>query len=502
MAYESLCATDKSHNQHQYPSPDATLASRALSATSVPPSPPLSASPSSPSSSSTSLPASVVSIPPCPHVNLPQSVIPAFESLQELHRGQYTGPAWARYTGVTTSNVEALDSAARSAGIYKWRYDYDPHSESLTLRMPEGQPHNYVKNGLKTAIWDRLKARLDLAIQRLEGDDPSSIQAQSLRSIKAAIIPLVEAHTVLPSGTEKVPDVSFSYRGSRYPPLVIEVGHSQKSEELPALAREYIGDTGGDICTAITIDLGYRNRAQRTYERRRQREEHGSSGNQRMTRSMSRQRHASESRSPSATSSRPSSRPSLRPSTISLFRLGTRVLHDEVFRDAQGEKADGGFELNLADFVPHLSSPDEPVPSAVLESLSFTVPFSDLCNALQWGEEQQTLAEKTPTPQPEARPNRKRVHFDWTLLETSHEDIKPSERQHDSTSTSKRRKTGPGERLYRGRSRSQSQSGRQSSRSRQAVSEQATATATSIVERRRSSSRIQGQQPHASTNIE
>lgn len=357
--------------------------------------------------------------------------------------------------------------------------------------MPEGQPHNYVNNGLKTAIWDHLKARLDLAIQQQEEDDPSSIRAQALRSIKGAIIPLVEAETALPSGADKVPDVSFSYRGSRYPPLVIEVGHSQKSEELPALAREYIGDTGGDIHTAITIDLGYRSRAQRAYERRRQREEH-SALKRRVTRSTSRRSNANESRSPSTTSTGLS-----RPSTISLFRLGTRVLHDQVFRDAQDRQAEGGFELNLADFVPDAPSTDEPVPRAILESLAFTVPFSDLCDALESGEEQQRLTEKTHTPQPEARSNRKRVHFDWALPDGHEDCIEPSDRE--QSSSSKTRKTGPGERLYRGRPRSRSQSGGQSSRSGEAEPEQVTATAS--IEHR-SSIRIREQQPRTYTDME
>ena len=68
---------------------------------------------------------------------------------------------------------------------------------------------------------------------------------------------------------------------------------------------------------------------------------------------------------------------------------------------------DDSLELNVADFV----SRDD----AALKSLSFNIPFRDLYDALERGERQQRLEEKTPPP--EEQPSRKRVRFEfnWEL---------------------------------------------------------------------------------------
>lgn len=454
MAHEKLSVVDK--KRHQYPSPDthpvSSARAPALRATPVPPSPPPSsvsslASPTSPTSLSPSL-----SQPCCRKDSgrLPHSVRKAFRALQQSQRGEYNGPSWVSFTNVSPTDLEALVSAAKSIKIYKLRYDHDPIHNLLILRMPEGHPHFFVKNSIQQAIWDHLRARLDAAIREQEstgGDD----HVEALRSIETAINPLVEASTTLPDGSQKRPDVSFYYAGSLYPPLVIEVGHSQKSEELPTLARDFIDKTDGDIRTVLTVDLGYRDRVKRAVHRRLQRQvqEQGQEQDrqqkqeQRVTRSMTRSRSRSRfQRSPMQATL---------PSSLSLFRLGNIVLQDQPFRDKQGQGLEGGFELNVADFVPLAN---ELVPREVLEALTFIVPFRSLSDGLARGERQQALEERTPTPQPEAQTSRKRVHFSWSLPEPDVTAAAETQSSDSEPSSSKRRKTTVGERLYRGRASS------------------------------------------------
>lgn len=117
---------------------------------------------------------------------------------------------------------------------------------------------------------------------------------------------------------------------------------------------------------------------------------------------------------------------------------------------------DGGLELNIADFVPKGTATDTVVPRADLEALSFSVPFSDLCNALRRGERRQLLEETTPPP--EIRAGQKRVRF--TAFEWSPEEDEANVEvedggknqtgsEHESRSSSKRRRLSSGDRSTR-----------------------------------------------------
>ncbi|KAH8743243.1 hypothetical protein F5883DRAFT_48441 [Diaporthe sp. PMI_573] len=237
--------------QHHLPSPDTSFSADSVPST-APPSPPRSTS----SCSTTVLPASLLPTSQ-PRLDprrgrsrsatiLPKSVVTAFQYIQEAHHGRYVGPSWVSFPNVSSDDLKALVSAATREGIHKYRYDFDPLSELLTLRMPEGKPHNFTKNGIGCSIRDHLYRRLDQAIQ----DD--EYEADTLRPIKQLVSLNIEAEIKLPTGATKVPDVFFFHKGQTYPPLVVEIGSSQKSADLPRLARDYIGQTEGKIQTVIT----------------------------------------------------------------------------------------------------------------------------------------------------------------------------------------------------------------------------------------------------------
>lgn len=432
---------------HHLPSPDDSFSADSVIST-APPSPPRS---TSSSCSTTVLPASLLPtgtsqprLEPrrgrlrSPGTHLPESVATAFQYLQEADHGRYEGPSWVSFPNVSADDLEALKAAAE--GIRKYRYDFDPQSKILTLRMPEGKPHVFTKNGIGYSILHHLYRRLDQAI-----DEDEDYDADALRSIKSNVTSNIEAPVELLTGTEKVPDVAFFHEGYTYPPLVIEIGSSQKSKELPILARDYIGQTEGKIQTVITVHIGYETPAQRSETRRQRRSTQEYTG--RLTRSqlrrsetshaVSRSRSRGRGRAPISVTDGPEEKSAASTSNagarVSLFRLHDQILNNEVFRDSGGAPVDGSLELNVADFFPGADGD-------ALKLLSFNVPFRDLYNALERGERQQRLEEKTPPPE-EERNSRKRVHFEfnWDLPEPEPGPVSTSTRQLRSSSSKRRR---------------------------------------------------------------
>ena len=55
------------------------------------------------------------------------------------------------------------------------------------------------------------------------------------------------------------PDLSYRYRRSKFPGLVIEISWSQRPLDLPRLARSYIRGSNGLIRTVIGVDVEYPN---------------------------------------------------------------------------------------------------------------------------------------------------------------------------------------------------------------------------------------------------
>lgn len=448
MAHEQHFASDKKplqqqEQQQQYASPDTSFSTTtAIPATAAPPSPPPSSA-----SSTTSLTASPSRprLEPRPRrrvartaaSGLPKSVVSAHRCIEEAQRGRYAGPSWLEVPNVCPADLKALISAVEATSVYKLRYDYDPTAELLTLRMPEGKPHNFTKTGFEKAIWERLKERLGLAT-REDGDSGDEehrrLRLQALRTIESSILSTTEAELKLPTDKNtKFPDISFYYKGHVYPSLVVEVGHSQKGLALPLLAREYIEKTSGDIHTVVTVDIDHNKREQRTRGRRRQRSQQEEG---RITRSRSRQR---QSHADAGTALKSAA-------SLSLFRLGRRILCDRPFRDSEGEPVDGSLELNVADFVPQ--DADISISRASLETLTFSVPFRCLYDALTSGEQLQALEEETPPPESEVQRTKKRVHFefDWDAGTAAGEGQDNGEASYElRSSQSKRRRTNSAE---------------------------------------------------------
>lgn len=436
------------------PSPDKPVTAQ----DTVPPSPPLTSS----SPSLSPLPRPLLQRDKARTPALPRSVAGAYRCLREAHRGQYAGPSWVRFFDVCPDDLEALISATES---FKYRFDYEPSNQQLTLRMPEGSPHIFTKNVFAQSILRGVQERIHRAIQ--EEDARADTY---LRSIK--IMANVEDKVKFPNGGIKRPDVAFSFKGSYYPPLVVEIGHSQKAESLATDARDYIDKTEGTIHTVITARFVHLDADQRRQKRRQTRDQQlrvpgaaqPGQAAQRHTRSQTRQQNTADASTSTADPADPADAAAAPPPAklahISLYRLGRRVVHDQEFRDAQGRPRDGGLELNIADFVPWDEEDGEDgdraaAARAELEQLTFTVPFGELCDALSWGEARQILEEQTPAPPdvPPVRAGKKRVHFEWPDPEPEPEadltDTDTSEESARRSSSSKRRRISLDDSSYR-----------------------------------------------------
>jgi hypothetical protein len=127
----------------------------------------------------------------------------------------------------------------------KYRYDYFPSIKQFVLRMA-----SVLHEAVSGQIVREIQRQLDLIASH---DDAS---ANFIRDI----IPCGSAKVTFPDpeyGTHH-PDFEFRYLGTRYPTIVIEISYSQKRQDLPRLADEYILGSNGNIHVVIGLDVEYR----------------------------------------------------------------------------------------------------------------------------------------------------------------------------------------------------------------------------------------------------
>jgi hypothetical protein len=75
--------------------------------------------------------------------------------------------------------------------------------------------------------------------------------------------------------------------------------------------------------------------------------------------------------------------------TLSLYRLGERVVHNVMFRDHLGAEQHGDIQLTFADFV--RDSSELQTSREVLEPFPITIPFSELTGSLAFCETRQAI---------------------------------------------------------------------------------------------------------------
>jgi hypothetical protein len=84
------------------------------------------------------------------------------------------------------------------------------------------------------------------------GAGPAATFAQKIRSTLSATIEFIASRD-----TKHSPDASFKHVQAKYPGIVMEVSYTQKRQDLPLLAHDYIIGSRGNIKVVVGIDLEY-----------------------------------------------------------------------------------------------------------------------------------------------------------------------------------------------------------------------------------------------------
>ncbi|KAK4996010.1 hypothetical protein LTR66_004285 [Elasticomyces elasticus] len=220
----------------------------------------------------------------------------------------------------------------------KIRYDYDPGSLQLVIRMPTAV-HELFVDGVEDAIRSQLK---DIR----EGSGSAAMFARKVQTARSTEIYFpVEGS---PSGTKSKhePDASFWHSDAQYPGVIFEVAYSQKRKNLSRLAEDYLLDSDASVQIVVGLDIEY-----------------GSTKSRKATLSTWR---------------------------TQVFHTGdgdelrvVQAVANEVFRDDEGNPTDHpGLQLRLEDFAP------EELTGSVIEDddRDITVSAQQLCQYLAQAE--------------------------------------------------------------------------------------------------------------------
>ncbi|KAH8655620.1 hypothetical protein BX600DRAFT_70857 [Xylariales sp. PMI_506] len=135
----------------------------------------------------------------------------------------------------------------------KLRFDYDPRSELLCIRMP-APVHDALATFVANEIHESVRAIRHLS--NSAGDFATHIVNVGSSRIwlreEAA-----EGDEPRPPRLQRQPDAQFQHRKATYPGVVLEVSYSQDGKDLKKLAWDYIQCSDGDIKVVIGIDINY-----------------------------------------------------------------------------------------------------------------------------------------------------------------------------------------------------------------------------------------------------
>lgn len=304
------------------------------------------------------------------------------------------------------------------------RHDYDPRIHLLVLRLMPTSIHDIFGRLLMNKITTWIsQSETDNNLPRTLRDTAAKIIDASTSDVEIEVMPAGSKVTA----ATKSPDQQYHFRGSRYPPFVVEISYSQDRKDLPALARQYYEDSKGRIKTVLTFDLEYMSKSKR--KARLRRSIHGS---ERQTRSSSR-RHEKEMASQSLAA------------TFSLYRGPDRIISNRLFRDRTGKLVDDGegLSLRLSDLVPDHILDAQRLDD--IQTLQFTA--KEMFDNLILSEACQEDRDKSPTKSPSPGPSAQKRKVNWEPeaedLDEEDGDDGASSEGHDSSAggpSSKRRR--------------------------------------------------------------
>ncbi|KAL2197289.1 hypothetical protein P885DRAFT_60668 [Corynascus similis CBS 632.67] len=150
---------------------------------------------------------------------------------------------------LSRDEFKALKARFEAEGDYRWpKYDYFPYLAKFVLRMV-GTVHESVISRFEELVLEQLTNI------RQSNDQ---VAADFARYTHASGSPKIER-----DGGSHCPDGSFAHRDATEIGVILEVSHSQKSQDLPFLADEYILGSNGLTQVVIGIDLEYQGKGAR-----------------------------------------------------------------------------------------------------------------------------------------------------------------------------------------------------------------------------------------------
>ncbi|KAK5651293.1 hypothetical protein OQA88_12637 [Cercophora sp. LCS_1] len=187
---------------------------------------------------------------PTPSVGLPVSRVDKI--ITEIHdrisgRIEVEEEWWC--INLSHDEFKAFEARFEAEGDYRWpKYDYFPQLAKFVLRMA-GTIHEFVVDGFKGLVRDQLT---DIS----RGND--QVAADFARDVCPTGSPKIER-----DGGSHCPDGSFAHEDATELGVILEVSHSQKRQDLPFLADEYILGSNGLTQAIIGIDLDYQGKGAR-----------------------------------------------------------------------------------------------------------------------------------------------------------------------------------------------------------------------------------------------
>ncbi|KAH0562081.1 hypothetical protein GP486_003221 [Trichoglossum hirsutum] len=189
------------------------------------------------------------STPPDKTIQLPPSPPPSSEkqsaavwrvlNLFQSNNGKVGSP-WINIP----LSLEDYEKLQKALGRDKTlRYDYDPGTKKITIRMPTPTHDLFIAEVVKDILFQ---------LQTISRS-PDEAVAEIARDVKWQNMSFIQLGQV-----RRSPDASFRHKKEYFPRIVIEVSYSQKRNDLLYLADDYITESKGNIGMVIGLDIEYR----------------------------------------------------------------------------------------------------------------------------------------------------------------------------------------------------------------------------------------------------
>ncbi|KAF2136039.1 uncharacterized protein K452DRAFT_322686 [Aplosporella prunicola CBS 121167] len=201
---------------------------------------------------------------------------------KEIRQGlwKHPSPGWAKYRVSVEAYLELLQRIAndRDDSFVGWfndkaRYDYNSAKEELILRIAPTPLHDCFCAFVVKRIEDKLAALTaqhpvelgpalvgvrpcSTARVRFDASDTDT-DTDELNPDADPFTSPSPASSPTSSPDQKSPDNQFQHNLAHWPSIVFKVAYSQKAEDLPKVADDYICLTGGNISAVVGLKVDY-----------------------------------------------------------------------------------------------------------------------------------------------------------------------------------------------------------------------------------------------------